>query len=260
MSTTIETPRRTLAGQLERLEQQEAAARSGDAEAVRRFRIATRRARALLGSSDRELRTELRWLAGTLSPVRDLDALLAHMHESLESLDADRAGGEKLVAKLERLRSEIATGALAALDGERYRALVERYRSTPALSAEPDAAEPARTARREFKRLREAYAALGDAPTDEALHRVRLKAKRLRYAAERSEKLSQLASAARALQDAIGDHHDAVVAEERIRGVAQGASMLAAGRIIELQRARRVEARTAVPAAWKKLRRAAKAL
>jgi CHAD domain-containing protein len=214
----------------------------------------------LLRSSDRELRSELRWLGGTLGPVRDLDALLVRVRGSLDHLDGDRAGGERLVGRLEQLRGEIAAGALAALDGERYRALLDRFRSTPSLSAESDPDEPVRTTRRELKRLREAYAALADDGSDEALHRVRLKAKRLRYAAERADGLKKLAVAARGLQNVIGVHHDSVVAEERMRSVADEESAIAAGRLIELERKQQRAAREAVPAAWKQLRRAAKAL
>jgi CHAD domain-containing protein len=257
VAVAADAGRQTLAGQFARLEDYEAAARSGDGEAVRRIRIATRRARTLLGSSDRELRTELRWLGGTLGPVRDLDALLGTVREIVDGLDEDRAGGEQLLRELERLRDEIAAGALTALDSDRYRALVERFRVTPALHAEPDPSEPARTARRELKRLNQVYSLLGDDPTDEDLHRVRLKAKRLRYAAQRDESLARLATAAKELQDVIGEHHDAVVAEERIRSVGTGPSLLAAGRIVELQRERRRAARAAVPRAWKRVRRAA---
>jgi CHAD domain-containing protein len=249
-----------LGAQLERLEEQEAGARAGDGEALRRFRIAIRRARLLLRESDRELRTELRWLGGTLGPVRDLDALLLRVRGSLDHLDGDRAGGERLVGRLEQVRAEIAAGALSSLDGGRYRALLDRFRSTPSLMAEPDPEEPVRTTRRELKRLREAYAALADDGSDEALHRVRLKAKRVRYAAERGEGLDKLAAAARTLQDVIGAHHDSVVAEERIRSAADDESALAAGRLIELEREQRRAARDDVPRAWKKLRRAAKAL
>ena len=95
-------------------------------------------------------------------------------------------------------------------------------------------------ARRELKRLQQAHATLGPNPTDDELHRVRIKAKRTRYAAELAGKpLAKVGDAAKRLQDAIGLHQDAVVAEERVRDVAEGASLLAAGRIIERERERR---------------------
>ena len=62
------------------------------------------------------------------------------------------------------------------------------------------------------------------------------------------------------LQDVLGEHQDAIVAENAIRDLAArsrnaGAS-LAAGRIIERQQDRRRRARRALPKAWKRLVRA----
>ena len=45
----------------------------------------------------------------------------------------------------------------------------------------------------------------------------------------------------------IGEHQDAVVAEERLRAVARGRTAMAAGRLIEVERRRRREARAAYP-------------
>ena len=62
---------------------------------------------------------------------------------------------------------------------------------------------------------------------------------------------------AKRLQDVIGAHQDAVVAEERVRSLldrAEGArAHFAAGRIVERERERRREARAAFPAAWARL-------
>ena len=64
-------------------------------EALHKFRVATRRSRALLRPCDGvdELQQELRWLAGVLGPVRDLDVLIEHVRELVEELAEDRAGG-----------------------------------------------------------------------------------------------------------------------------------------------------------------------
>ena len=59
------------------------------------------------------------------------------------------------------------------------------------------------------------------------------------------------------VQDLIGAHQDAVVAEKRVRAVAPSESLLAAGRIVELERARREQARASLPRIWKRLERAA---
>ena len=69
---------------------------------------------------------------------------------------------------------------------------------------------------------------LGDPPTDEDLHSVRIGAKRCRYAAEAvaptiGKRARTFARAAADLQQVLGDHHDAVVAEGWLRDWAAGA-------------------------------------
>ncbi len=74
---------------LAELEAQDPGVRLGeDPEALHRFRVATRRARALirstssfLGDALAPLGAELDWLAGLLGPVRDLDVLLARLQQ-----------------------------------------------------------------------------------------------------------------------------------------------------------------------------------
>jgi CHAD domain-containing protein len=105
---------------------------------------------------------------------------------------------------------------------------------------------------------------LGDEPSDDALHKVRIKGKRARYAAELAEPVTGKPAArfvgrAKRFQDVVGEHQDAVIAEERLRGLASelvsGEAVLATGRMIERQRQRRRDARAAVPQAWAKLER-----
>jgi CHAD domain-containing protein len=120
-----------------------------------------------------------------------------------------------------------------------------------------------RVAQREFRKLERQVDSLGPAPSNDALHRTRIQAKRLRYATELSAQLlgkdgERVVAAAKRFQDVVGAHQDAVVAEGRIRDAVRRAravgSGLAAGRLIERERARRVESRSALPAAWKQLR------
>jgi CHAD domain-containing protein len=224
------------------------------------LRVATRRSRALLRprTGVDELQRELRWLAGMLGPVRDLDVLIEHVQELVEQLDEDRAGGEAIVAALEAQRSQARTELMTALDSERYKKLLGRFRDDLALLGETDRGHMVSLAKRELRRLQQAYAALGPNAPDDELHRVRIKAKRTRYAAELAGKpLARVADAAKRLQDAIGVHQDAVVAEQRVRQVAKGRSVLAAGRIVERERERRREVRAGLRKVWKRLERAA---
>jgi CHAD domain-containing protein len=252
--------RAELQRQISELEEQEGGVRAGDAEALHKFRVATRRSRALLRpcSGVDELQQELRWLAGLLGPVRDLDVLIDHVRELVKELGDDQAGGEAIVNALEAQRSQARADLLAALDDPRYQELLARFRSDIETLGETQQGHLVAVARRELKRLRQAHGDLGLNPADGELHRVRIKAKRTRYAAEIAGKpLAKLAKAAKELQDEIGVHQDAVVAEERVREVAKGKSLLAAGRIIERERERRLEVRANLPKVWKQLERAA---
>jgi CHAD domain-containing protein len=105
--------------------------------------------------------------------------------------------------------------------------------------------------------VRKAVQKLPDDPADEELHAVRKKGKRARYAAELAGWKAPVRRA-KELQDVLGEHQDAVVASVRLRELAAGATpeqALAAGRLVEREEERRLEARAAWPKAWKKLRR-----
>ena len=239
-----------------------------DLEDLHRFRVATRRARALIRASrplvgERldELADELRWLGGALGPVRDRDVLLDHLRGLLDSLDADRAGAEVIVALLEHEREEAREALLDVLRSEQYFALLDRFAAElELLRAAPCEISLQGLATTEATRLRKAFAALGSEPRDEELHAVRIRAKRARYAAELAAQVearpAAFLRAVKGLQDVIGVHQDAVVAEERVRALARGRSLLAAGRIIEIQRARRHQARKDLERAWKRVERA----
>jgi CHAD domain-containing protein len=237
-----------------------------DPEELHKQRVASRRLRSLLRSTrsqleDRErsewLRDELRWLGGLLGEVRDRDVLIAYVLDELATIEEAAAFGgilELLDGEREEARKEL----LAALDSPRYRNLVHELERPPALS-EGERLETA--AEGEYNRLRKSVKRLDADPTDEELHRVRIRTKRARYAAEAVGGKSEFVSRAKDVQDVLGEHQDATVAEERIRElVAQvrgtGRTALAAGRLIERQRSRQVSAREAWPRAWKRLRRA----
>jgi CHAD domain-containing protein len=124
-------------------------------------------------------------------------------------------------------------------------------------------------AARESRRLRKAGEGLGPDSTDEELHRSRILGKRARYAAELASPELGKASRrflvrAKALQDVLGAHQDAIVAEARLRGLLAEApssgAAFAAGRLVERERQRRREARGQLPKAWRALERSARAV
>jgi CHAD domain-containing protein len=106
--------------------------------------------------------------------------------------------------------------------------------------------------------------ALPVAPTDADLHGVRIKAKRARYAAElvapvAGRPVGRFLDRVKKLQDILGEHQDAVVAEARLRALAGKAAGrqagFVAGLFAERQRARRLAARAAFAETWPKVQR-----
>lgn len=254
----------------------DAAVRAVDEEHdIHQFRVATRRLRAILRAAERVLepewarglRDELGWLADALGMVRDLDVLLAYLRAEASTLDpADRAALEGALELLDEERVAVREALLATLDEDRYRALLDhvddavrapRFLHTDFAVADFAAAE--------YRRLRRALKALRSDETDEALHRVRIHGKRARYAAELAEAevgkpAGRFIAEAKRLQDVLGEHQDAAVAEERLRALARRArragAAFAAGRVAERQLARRQAAAKALPAVWETLERA----
>ena len=116
-------------------------------------------------------------------------------------------------------------------------------------------------AKREYERLRKAVEALDEDAVDEDLHEARIRVKRVRYAAEAAGVGGSLVDRAKELQETLGEHQDAVVAEAAVRDLlgrvrGTGRTAFAAGRLVERQQARKEHARRAWPAAWKRLRKA----
>jgi len=242
--------------QLDQLHAHDPGVRLGEhPEDVHRMRVATRRSRALiratrstLGDRLEPLSAELKWLGGALGPVRDLDVLLERLRVEVAALDLEREGGESIVAELEAEREVHRADLLAALGSDRYLALFDTF--TAALDSIPqELAGTAQTlAAGELRRFEKAAAAVPEEPTDDELHGLRIHAKRARYTAELGaltgrKRFVRYVDAVVAAQDVIGAHQDAVVAEERLRALVSPERALAAGRLIELERARRRDSR-----------------
>jgi len=261
--------------------------RSGvDPEDLHQMRVSVRRMRAVLKAArpllDRrwadDLRAELGWLGRALGPVRDLDVLLARLHrEAAELGGSDTVAAEPLLAALgdERVGARIVM--LDALAGDRYTALVDRIAAAVAepLPTRTSSTQSDTTARpelaglvtKEFRRLSKAVRAAGDDPPDAVLHELRIQGKRLRYTGELVEPaladkaarkaIRRLLRAMEAMQDVLGDHQDACVAQQRVRQLLDGlgpaagtAVAFAAGRLVEREETRRLDTRAAWPAAW----------
>ena len=258
----LEHVRHLLAAQLRELERHDPGVRlRDDDEDLHRFRVATRRTRAiiratrpLLGELLEPLGDELKWLAGVLGPARDLDVMLEHLRAEVRTLGADAPGAESIIATLEEEREQLHDAVLAALADERYLRLLDVFAaaiaSLPVLDV-PGGLRPLASV--ELRKLVKAARKLDEDPPDEELHALRIRAKRARYAAELtalghgSKALSRYLAALKALQDVIGEHQDAVVAEAKLRRIARATTAVAAGRLIERERERRLERRRRYP-------------
>jgi CHAD domain-containing protein len=269
----IDELRARLERQRNELERSEPGVRDGaDPEDLHRFRVAARRSRAMIRASRPLVRDqlaaldrELRWLGSATGPVRDLDVLIGRLRKLQPSLEPDQAGVESIVAALELERLERRDALVTLLDTMRYRELLDRFSETlAALHVVQHHVSLEQLARKELNRLRNGYDDLDKHPSDEDLHALRIRAKHARYAAELAattggERFNDLASALSEVQDVIGVHQDAVVAEQRVRSLVREEGRLAAGRIVERERTRRKKARAALPAAMKAVERRASA-
>jgi CHAD domain-containing protein len=277
-ATVADVVRRAISASVERLIRHDPVVRlDTDPEGVHQARVATRRLRSDLRTFGplldqgwvESLREELGWLAGSLGAVRDRDVLLMRMRQRLAGLPPEDAkGGGRILATLEADRERAYGELMGTVRSERYPTLLDRLieaANAPALGPESDrpAAEVLQPlARQPVRKAAKRAAELGDQPTDEELHALRLRAKRARYAAEAvssvlGKRARAVAAAAAKLQDVLGEHQDAVVAEgwlrEWTRTNRSVPAAFVAGELAALERAAAERARARWRKAWKAL-------
>lgn len=220
--------------------------------AIRRLRALLRAARPLLTDARAEsLRGELRELGHAIGPARDADVFVAYLREAVLELDEDADALTQLQTRAEEGRREAYGAARATLDAPAFERLLQELDAfcSGVVLRDGSLNGLVHTEARKLQR------AMRDVEADEALHDARIKAKRVRYAAEVSGAKTVVARAKR-FQDVVGEHQDAVFAEERLRALSEPDTALVIGRLIERQRARRAAARADVPKAWQKLDKA----
>jgi CHAD domain-containing protein len=265
-----------IAGAVEQIIRHDPGVRIGDdPEDVHQARVGTRRLRSDLRTFapllDEDwlssLREELRWLAGALGAVRDADVLLERLRRQAATLpELDAAGMAPLFRRLAKERDDARAALLEALHSPRYVTLLDRLVAGAAdVPCRPAAKGPAAEVvpglvAAPWEKLRKAVKALPDKHPPEHLHRIRILAKRARYAAEAAapvagNKAWRFAGALAGVQTVLGDHQDAMVAEAWLRAAAEGedtAVSFAAGELIAMQVAEAARNRKQWPKAWAK--------
>jgi triphosphatase len=255
-----------------------------DPEHVHDARVATRRLRAalrlfedILPESSEGLDVELRWIAGYLGPVRDLDVQMKRLSAIAAELGLSDAVSP-YAAWLDQQRERAQVSFDAAFQSDRFVGLTERLRQLNDLAPDelgdvPLEDDAPRRLRQTYGKFRTRADGLCPSSPAELFHRARIGAKRLRYAAEFFEPLygkpaRRVIVAATAVQDLLGDHQDGIVNTQRIEEAVRAAgaewppeSTLALGQLIQWEANHGVKLRHQfnsayrdVRSAWRRLR------
>ncbi len=245
---------------------------------VHKMRVATRRARAALKTfkdelpeQSRRLQQELKWLAGALGAVRDLDVYAERYRRrrtDMSETDAEAlARYESHLAEAhETARADVTT----ALASKRFRELLAVLEAvSQMLSATTHVADAADVrevglgyASRARKQIIKRGRRIDDDSPAAELHELRKKIKAYRYLLESIEPYTDdvrpLRKAAVRLQTVLGEHQDACTAEARVAEHSEAAPWDSAspkehftlGRLAEAERRAAAKARRRFEAAW----------
>lgn len=241
-------------------------------ESLHQMRVAVRRVRAVLRTAQpvllpawiTSLDQELEWLGEVLGPARDLDVQIAYFLEESSGLDArERTLLEPFVSHLRTQRDAAQQVVLSALTSTRYLELIRRLQQATQVPSVIDSSLTVhQLAGQAFKKLRKAIRSLRTSPSDAALHALRIKTKRARYAAELAKgsvgkPATRFFKAARAVQDLLGLHQDAIQAERQLRQFLKDSPStrtgFVTGRMVERQYQRRQTVRKTMPPLLKTL-------
>jgi len=270
--------------QIRALGEQDPRVRAGEPDAVHKMRVATRRLRSALATygglladeaGTRRRRQELRWLAGVLGESRDEHVQHERLLMLLKSEPAELVLGpvEERVAGQFAVQGTFVRDALVeVLNHERYFRLLDdldawllapRFTNLAFRSARKVAPY---LLEQDWKYLRESVRAASASAQghdhDLALHEVRKRAKRLRYAAETMLPIARksslrLAARAQALQTILGEHQDSVLARDLLlhrsatEAYLHGENTFSYGRLHAREEARGADAEARFRMAWK---------
>lgn len=207
--------------------------RLGTPDSVHQARVAARRLRSVLREYrplfDRAvtepLRDELRWFGVVLGAARDAEVLRERLLEAVHAQPDELVLGPvaaRIDSTMAARERDADAEMRALLDSDRYFALLdalERLVSDPPWT--PKAAKPARKVMP--RRVHRTWLRVRDlVDSGAALHEIRKAAKRARYAGETAapalgKPAEKYAKAMKRLQTVLGEHQDAVVAQDALR-------------------------------------------
>ena len=275
--TVADVVRRAIRQSHERLVAHEADLRvNDDPESVHQARVAARRLRSDLATFGRfldkqwaaDLRADLRWIGSELGAVRDIEVQRDRLRGHAAQLPpAEAEAARRVIRRLDADREAARFDLLAMLAQARFTHAMGKLAEAAKRPAFTDAAfTPASDAlaavvRRPWKKVRRSVRNLGDNPPDAALHAVRVRAKRARYAADAAEPVfgkpaRRLSRAMARVQDVLGEHHDAVVACDWLGKTAHECSpteAYAIGMLAQIERGAATAARDEFPSVWRRV-------
>src|SRR5258706_10447705 len=203
-----------------------------------------------------------------MGAVRDREVLLDRLRDRAKGLPVhDQKAAESLLTILAKEITDLRKKVIVDLDSARYVELLERLvqaAAAPVTLADGDLAAIGvlpLLATGPWRRLRSAVRQLPENPPDPELHRIRIRARRARYAAEAVDRVAGPAAAsfgraAAKLQTVLGEHQDSVTAQAWLRSVKTGGRRaFAAGELIAMEHIAAAKARASWPKAWDALDR-----
>jgi CHAD domain-containing protein len=265
--------------------------REGKPEASHRIRVACRRSRCLLrtyrplldGDWADELAARIAEFTQIVSPERDVEVVRTRLLAALDGMADESSGAVRARTLLDRmLHREYAVAheaTLAALAGPRFHAQADQLAIAPeTMPSKPEARSPApealyplvahafamverRVAALPDPRKQNPKELLADDPADELWHRLRIAAKRCRYAAEvcapvAGQPAVELADAMAVITEELGAQQDASVASAVLMRAARTPRIAAPtgfvlGRLLGESRASILRSRLAFPTLWR---------
>ena len=275
-TSSAEAVARMIIRATDRIQSHHAAARLGDPEGVHQMRVATRRLRSDLRSFaplvdepwSLGVQTDLAWLADALGQVRDSDVMTQRLAHKASDL---RPATDLLFQRLDAQAGQRREALHEVLRSDRYRMLLEtlvRAAQNPPLARDAGRAISAMSVHIAplWDKVVAAAHKAADTPSDDTLHTLRIRVKRVRYAAEaladtlpRSRGPERLARRAAKLQGILGEHQDAAVAQRVLHEAAAAEEaelefVIALGRLIEREHAAAKTSARQWRSAWRSLK------